>query len=285
MGILDQLKEPAIWQEFYEYKKERAHLSKRDEESFFKFINEQRYLSLTEQPLLTFDYPVKKLINKADTGKKRVVYSFSEDESMLLKLAAYLLYRYDDRLSDRCYSFRKNFGSVRAVREITAFPDIDELYCYKVDISNYFNSIDTELLLPMLKKLLADDPMFYHFLERLLSANRAYFDGELVEEQRGVMAGIPISPFLANVYLTELDFWFENHGIPYARYSDDILLFAENEEQLDSLKKVIADKLDQYHLKSIGRRKVLHCHMKHGAFLEFLIVREGRIFQKQPLGK
>ena len=48
------------------------------------------------------------------------------------------------------------------------------------------------------------------------------------------MAGTPLSAFYANLYLKDLDARFCEAGIPYARYSDDIILFAETEEERDA---------------------------------------------------
>ena len=48
------------------------------------------------------------------------------------------------------------------------------------------------------------------------------------------MAGIPVSPFFANVYLLSMDRFFENKGVSYFRYSDDILIFARTKEDLDA---------------------------------------------------
>ncbi|MBR0531550.1 MAG: group II intron reverse transcriptase/maturase, partial [Bacteroidales bacterium] len=53
---------------------------------------------------------------------------------------------------------------------------------------------------------------------------------------RGVMAGTPTAPFLANVYLMEVDHHFEGEGVIYARYSDDIIILAEDQEELSRRK-------------------------------------------------
>ena len=59
------------------------------------------------------------------------------------------------------------------------------------------------------------------------------------------MAGTPLSAFLANLYLRELDWAFYDKGIIYGRYSDDIILFAESlelcEKYADFLRSFIAD--------------------------------------------
>ena len=44
------------------------------------------------------------------------------------------------------------------------------------------------------------------------------------------MAGTPISTFLANLYLIQMDHYFSEAGVLYARYSDDIIIFAETQE-------------------------------------------------------
>lgn len=51
------------------------------------------------------------------------------------------------------------------------------------------------------------------------------------------MAGTPMSPFLANVYLTEMDKYFEERDVLYFRYSDDIILFADSMEELLAAEK------------------------------------------------
>ncbi|MBR3032629.1 MAG: hypothetical protein IKH92_06375, partial [Clostridiales bacterium] len=50
----------------------------------------------------------------------------------------------------------------------------------------------------------------------------------------GAMAGTPVSPFFANVYLLSMDQYFESIGASYFRYSDDILIFARTREELDA---------------------------------------------------
>ena len=109
--------------------------------------------------------PTKFSINKSGTGKKRVVYTFPETESMLLKLIAHLLYRYDALLSPACYSFRKNISAKDAIRDILAVPGLSRKFCLKADISNYFNSMSADKLLALLQDILTDDPSLYHFFE------------------------------------------------------------------------------------------------------------------------
>lgn len=58
----------------------------------------------------------------------------------------------------------------------------------------------------------------------------------------------PTASFLANVYLMEVDRHFQEAGVIYARYSDDIILFAEDREALDRHRSTLLAFFDKYRL-------------------------------------
>ena len=242
MSILEELREDSVWEAFLHYKVEKNHLSPKEQEAWTAFIKNREYREVTQhlpEEGFCFDYPKKVCVNKSGTRKKRVVYSFSEKESMVLKVMAFLLYRYDSKLSPCCYSFRKNRSAKDALAQVLQIPELNRKYCLKVDISNYFNSIPVERLIQVLEQVLTEDKPLFDFLCRLLLAGKAYDGEELIEEKRGAMAGIPIAPFFANIYLMSMDELFQQKGIAYFRYSDDILLFADSKEQLEEYEELL----------------------------------------------
>ncbi|MCL2756917.1 MAG: reverse transcriptase domain-containing protein [Coriobacteriia bacterium] len=234
MSIIDLLDDESSWNGFFAYKQSKSHLLARDEEELAALIVSKGYLPVAQSIKRgeELDPPSKVLINKLGTEKKRTVYCFNNEVSWTLKHLAWLLYRYDDKQPEGCYSFRRNYGAHRAFKDIIKTPNISEYWCCKLDISNYFNSISIKKMLPILRDALADDPALCAFLEQLLTADAAWSNGELINEKRGVMAGTPTAPFLANLYLRALDDCFVNRGLPYARYSDDIILFARTEDEI-----------------------------------------------------
>ncbi|MBO4919637.1 MAG: group II intron reverse transcriptase domain-containing protein [Erysipelotrichaceae bacterium] len=253
--LLNQLSSKDVWLQFQRYKTERNQLNRKELKQLGSFIQEERYLGITGD--LSFSYPVKKQITKLGSAKKRTVYSYSEDETWVLKLLAYLLYRYDEKISGNCYSFRRNMTAKTAFDRIRKIPDLNSRYVLKLDIHDYFNSIDTNQLLEMLKSIIDDDLPLYEFLKDILTQDRCMYNGKLIQEKRGAMAGVPLASFFANVYLLDLDGYFEEKGIPYFRYSDDMIIFFENEEQLQGnesfLRSFLAGKKltlnqEKYHL-------------------------------------
>ena len=74
--------------------------------------------------------------------KKRIVYTYPDDFNTVLKLITYLMLRkYDGIFSKGLYSFRPGLAAKDAVMMLKRDPDLGRYYSYKVDISNYFNSI------------------------------------------------------------------------------------------------------------------------------------------------
>ena len=250
-SILSQLGDQAVWEEFLAHRLMKGRFTWSLFSDADDYVASKGYLPVAkafmdgEGP----GVPEKKLVNKMGSARKRTVYCFRPEETRVLKLISYLLYRYDDRFSPGCYAFRRGIKASDAIFRIRKALNGRKMWAYKLDIHDYFNSISIPILLPLLRDLLADDPPLYAFFERMLTDGRATVDGIIVQENRGVMAGTPTSPFLADVYLMEVDRHFADAGVLYARYSDDIILFAPDREELERHKAVLLDYLDRYRLE------------------------------------
>lgn len=252
MSILDKLSDEKVWIDFYERKVDPAFFRISDAKELFQYVRQKRYLPVVEKIISgeELSIPMKKRIAKSGSSKKRVVYSLPEDETMVLKLLTWLMIRkYDSCLPSNLYSFRPHYGAKDALKKLVSMPDMSEYYSYKLDVRNYFNSIDIDLLLPHLKSLFADDEPLYDFIASQLSDPRAMDEGVLIEERKGVMAGMPYAVFLANAYLMQLDWKFSaTPGLIYCRYSDDIIIFSKDKSLLDDAKKQLHDSLKEFHL-------------------------------------
>jgi hypothetical protein len=132
-------------------------------------------------------------------------------------------------------------------------------YALKSDVRKYFPSIDHEVLVGLLRRVIAD--------ERLLALIRAILDthsdgqrqewpagGDLLDV-RTVKRGLPIgnltSQFFANVYLNPLDH-FVKHELRvkgYVRYMDDFLLFGDDRAALRLQGREVCEKLAELRLE------------------------------------
>lgn len=260
-----------MWQEFLTKKKETSHLPKKALDKYESFINEKKYKNIVKKIInnnYTFSTPKKVLIGKMGKNKKRTVYMFNDDENYILKMIAFLLHKYDYLFYPNLYSFRQNGGVKKAIFELTKKNKLNKLYGYKVDIKNYFNSIDISILLNDLQNDLKDAQLF-NLLKSILTNEYVLYNDKLIKEKKGVMAGVPISAFLSNYYLRKLDKYFYDNNIIYLRYADDIIVFAESLELIKTYKKHIIDYLESVHLEINTDKEYLYKPKEKFEFLGF----------------
>ena len=129
MTLLDELKKKDVWENFLAYQTEHGRLKADERKRLEVFAREEQYKKITD--MMEFGYPVRKEITRLGSSGKRVVYSYSDEEMSVLKLLAFLLYRYDEKLPESCYSFRRNKTAQQAVRDICRVPDLEKKYILK----------------------------------------------------------------------------------------------------------------------------------------------------------
>ena len=271
MSLLDLLSDRESWERFYEYKTSLA-CPKAFAGELREFIDREAYLPVTEAIARgeRFPLPRKAVLNKLDSRKRRVVYVYPRAESTVLKLLTWLLLRrYDGLFSPNLYSFRPGRTAKDAVRKLTRAPGVRELWSYKADISNYFNSIPIPKLVPLLEEALGEDLALLRFLTALLEEPEVLEKGLPVREAKGIMAGTPLSAFYANLYLKELDRHFAEREVLYARYSDDVILFAPGEEERQAHAAFLRDFLAERGLRLNPEKEVFASPGEGWVFLGF----------------
>ena len=270
VSLLDKLSDKGCWEEFYEYKRSLCG-SKAFVNRLRAFIDTAGYMPVVERIKcgVPFPLPKKSIVSKLGKEKKREVYTYPEAENTVLKLLTYLMLRkYDGLFSHGLYSFRPSRNARDAVKLLTRRRGIDSLYAAKLDISNYFNSVPVEGLLPILEAAL-DDGELYEFLKSLLCEPGAIFEGRVVTPQKGIMAGTPVSAFLANLYLAGLDERFADMEVLYARYSDDCIAFAPTREEAEGYLDMIKAYLDKMGLCVNPDKERLYAPGERWEFLGF----------------
>lgn len=257
MDIIEALLNPCEWSAFCEYKLNSGHLGRKETEELTEFINNREYSAAAERLNYGgfFSVPEAIKVNKSSSDKKRTVFVFPKEEMYIQKFISYKLLAYDGLFCDNLYSFRLDTGVKKAICSLVFHKGINAMYSYKLDISDYFNSVDAKKLLPVLKEVLCDNERLYSLIEAMLLESCAYVDGEKKEIRKGILAGSPVSGFLANLYICGLDRLFYEKGILYARYSDDIIFFTETEAQLEEYKAVVLNYLAEHGL-SVNEKKV-----------------------------
>ncbi|MBQ7595184.1 MAG: hypothetical protein IJU45_00805 [Clostridia bacterium] len=257
MDIIEKLLQHTEWLRFKDYKIGGGHLTPRQQKEISDFIDGKKYPAAAQKIAGGgfFSIPEAVKVSKIHSDKKRTVFVFSEDENYIQKFIAFQLLDYDYIFADNLYSFRRDMGVKKAISRLMYHENISEMYSYKLDISDYFNSVDAQKLLPVLKNTLQNEKKLFAVIEDMLTNPLALIDGKEAAVKKGILAGSPVSGFLANLYLNELDKYFESAGVLYARYSDDIIVFAQSQDLLNSYINIIVSFLSQKGLE-VNNKKV-----------------------------
>jgi retron-type reverse transcriptase len=123
------------------------------------------------------------------------------------------------------------------------FEDLNSVfgYCLKADIKHYFQEVNHEILLDIIKRKVRD--------KKLLELIKKILDNNV--ESNPIGKGMPLgnltSQFFANVYLDRLD-KFVKHKLRakyYIRYVDDFVILHESKEKLGAWRTQINEFLGQ----------------------------------------
>ena len=195
--------------------------------------------------------------------KRRHIHKASVQDRVL----HHLLYKYLYPLFDMnfifdSYSCRLDKGTHKGIKRLEQFTrKISKNYtknsfALKLDIKQFFASIDHEILLKLLDRRVKDRDILW-----LLSEVIGSFYSEQ-GEGKGIPLGNLTSQIFANVYMNELD-QFIKHKLKikyYLRYADDFLLLSNSKEELKNLLLPIKEfiekelKLELHPCKIILRR-------------------------------
>jgi retron-type reverse transcriptase len=100
-------------------------------------------------------------------------------------------------------------------------------YVLKADFKHYFDSVNQEVLIKILRKKIDD--------ENLIDLIKLILDNFEISKGVGMPLGNYTSQFFANVYLNELDYYVKNvlKAQYYIRYVDDFVILHKNKKRLE----------------------------------------------------
>lgn len=225
--------------------------------------NKKKYDKVIEKVMRgeSLGLPRRKELIKVGSQKKRYVYTFDKATMLFLTvLTDDLANEYDNLFSNNLFSYRKSLDIMSVVKYLNKFRDKNK-FAYKIDIHAYFNSIPVDRILNDIKPMVCDE--IFNMLSRTFKEDYVIVHREKIKDNnKGILPGTPLSGFLANYYIRELDEYFEKNNIKYARYSDDIIVFADDLQALENHKKHIIDFLKDKGLEINPKKEKIYYDYK-----------------------
>ena len=246
---------------FLAYKKARKHKIKKDYVIEFEKNLEENLLLLRSE-LLLHSYkpkPLKTFIIR-DPKTRKIRKSAFKD-----RVVHHALCNIIEPIFDKCfiydsYANRMCKGTLKALQRFDYFKrkisrnNKGNCYILKADVKHYFETVEHEVLMNIIKKKVKDKNILFLIKSILKNYNsnvkekgsaEQSFAGHSSQAQKGMPLGNLTSQFFANVYLNELDY-FVKHKLKikyYIRYVDDFVILNNRWEILEKYKKVINEYL------------------------------------------
>ena len=187
----------------------------------------------------------RKEIPKPDGGVRKLGIPTVVDRIIQQAIAQQLQPIYEPLFSDVSYGYRPKRSGQQAVRQVKKYAEQGYTYAVEVDLSKYFDTLNHELLMGLLRKQIHDKRVT-GLIKKYLKAG-VMEDGVITRTREGSPQGGPLSPMLANIYLNEFDQEMARRGVKVVRYADDIIVVTKSkraaEHMLESCQKFLEGKL------------------------------------------
>jgi group II intron reverse transcriptase/maturase len=125
------------------------------------------------------------------------------------------------------HGFRSNRGAHTAITEAKKYVEKGFNVAVDIDISKFFDRVNHQRLLNRMAHHIADGRIL-KLIHSMLKAKVVLPDGTRVSTEEGTPQGGPLSPFLSNIVLDELDWELERRGHRFVRYADDCNIYVRS---------------------------------------------------------
>ena len=187
----------------------------------------------------------RKEIPKPNGGVRKLGIPTLVDRIIQQAIAQQLQPIYEAQFSDASYGYRPRRSGQQAVRQVKEYAEQGYTYAVEVDLSKYFDTLNHELLMELLRKQIHDKRVT-GLIKKYLKAG-VMENGVITRTREGSPQGGPLSPLLANIYLNEFDQEMARRGVKVVRYADDIVVVTKSkraaEHMLESCRKFLEGKL------------------------------------------
>ena len=185
------------------------------------------------------------------------------------------------------YANRIGKGAFKAIERFDVFKrkvsGNNKRACFilKSDIRHYFETVDHEIMISILKRKISDEKVM-----QLIKSILANYNSK--EDGKGMPLGNLTSQFFANVYLNDLD-QFVKHKLRakyYIRYVDDFVILHNDKKLIRDCNAKIDDFLKAKLALELHPQKTKIFALKNGvAFLGFRIFYFHKLIRKQNIRK
>jgi len=172
--------------------------------------------------------PVRRVeIEKTGGGTRKLGVPCAVDRLVQQAILRVVNRYWDSSFSEFSFGFRPKRSQHQAVKQAQKYVSSGKQWVVDIDLEKFFDRVNHDVLMALVAKRVKD--------KRLLKLIRAFLnagvmeEGVVIEEDEGTPQGGPLSPWLSNVMLDELDKELEKRQLNFVRYADDCNIYVASE--------------------------------------------------------
>lgn len=155
--------------------------------------------------------PVRRVeIPKPDGGVRKLGIPTVVDRTLQQAVTQQLVPIYEPLFAEGSYGYRPNRSAKDAILKVKEYAEQGYTYAVVLDLSKYFDTLNHEILINLLRKNIKDERVV-QLIKRYLKSG-VMENGVVIDTEEGSPQGGNLSPLLANVYLNEFDQEFLRRG-------------------------------------------------------------------------
>lgn len=260
-----------------------------DEISYSEFSkNLDENLKFLQKEILSQTYtpePIKKIeIKKENKNEFRPIALASIKDKIVQKvLYNELVYYFDKFFVSNSYAYRPGKSTSKAINRATNYINQGNVWIFKTDIKDFFETINHDKLLQILNRHIQDKKIIS--LLTLFLKSGGFKKDDFITHEKGIHQGDIISPLLSNVYLDLMDKFLDKNSIFFIRFADDFAMFFNEKQKAIDFKPRLINMLKTIDLSlNLDKTKIIHINDGF-TFLGIHFVGKNRLIDSQKFQK
>jgi RNA-directed DNA polymerase len=230
--------------------------------------------------------PVKRVeIPKPDGGVRKLGVPCVVDRLIQQAMLQVLQERWDPTFSEHSFGFRPGRSAHQAVAQAQRYVADGYNVVVDLDLERFFDRVNHDILMSRVAARIPD--------KRVLKLIRAFLNAGVLEDglvrpvDEGTPQGGPLSPFLSNIVLDDLDKELARRGHRFCRYADDCNIYVRSLHAGERVRASISRFLTNKLRLKVNEAKSAVARPEERKFLGFSIANDGseRRIAPKALGK
>lgn len=196
---------------------------------------------------------LKPRIQPEEGGKSRVICIPTTADRIVQRAILEYLHRFDSysQANEINFGFIRGSSAAEAV-ELARQRRNKKSWAYKTDIRRFFDNIDRSRLKNLVTARIRArslHPLLLSVIdcetEKGHPSTAAALRRAGIRRGKGLRQGMPLSPYLANLFLEPFDRAIKAAKLPLLRYADDIICFAESRTECENIHEFVSSQLEK----------------------------------------